>query len=99
MNEYTFRQPCDVCDQRPTLKTTGMCAVCTFGEADALWEWLDEHWEGKELYNAQQYLKQLQRELQAAGMDFAPEINTRIRELLSFKVRRRQPPKGRGIKA
>lgn len=27
--------PCEVCGQTPTLPATGMCAVCTFGEADA----------------------------------------------------------------
>lgn len=98
-NGYTFKQECEVCGNKPVLKDLGMCSVCTFGEADSLWEWLYEHWEGKELYHAQQYLKQMQRELVEAGMDFAPEINTRVRQLLSFKVRRRQPPKGKGIKA
>lgn len=40
--DYTFRGRCDVCDQQPILKDTGMCAVCTFGEADSMWEWLDD---------------------------------------------------------
>lgn len=38
--DYTFKHACDSCDQRPVIKGTGLCAVCTFGEADSMWEWL-----------------------------------------------------------
>lgn len=40
--DYTFKQACDVCDQRPILKDTGMCSTCTFGERGSMWEWLDD---------------------------------------------------------
>lgn len=85
MSQYTFRHGCDSCDQKPILKNTGMCAVCTFGESDALWEWIFERWEGKELAAAQRYLKDMQRELAGAGMSFGPDIAPRILQLLSFK--------------
>ena len=32
---------CDVCGQTPVLTATGMCAVCTFGEADAQFELIE----------------------------------------------------------
>ena len=32
---------CDVCGQKPIVETTGMCAVCTFGEADAQFELIE----------------------------------------------------------
>lgn len=37
---------CDVCGQLPYLESTGMCAVCTFGEADAQVEMLSGEMEG-----------------------------------------------------
>lgn len=85
MSNYTFRYECDVCEQKPVLGDTGMCAVCTFGEADALWEWLDQKWYGRDLREAQSYLKNMQRELAQAGMSFSPEIAPRILHILSLK--------------
>lgn len=85
MSDYTFKYECDVCEQKPVLKDTGLCAVCTFGEADALWDWLDERWEGKELKAAQRYLKDQQRELSKYNMAWSHEIAPRILEILSLK--------------
>lgn len=41
-NDFTFTEECMTCEQKPVMKDTGMCAVCTFGESDALWDWLGE---------------------------------------------------------
>jgi ribosomal protein L37E len=84
-NDYTFREQCDVCGSQPVLKDTGMCAVCSFGESDSLWDWIYDRWEGKELKLAQNYLKGMQKELSAAGMSFAPDISRRVLHLLSLK--------------
>lgn len=84
-NSYTFRGTCDVCGGKPVLQDLGMCAVCTFGEADSMWEWLYERWEGKELVQAQKYLRQQQRELSQYNMSFSPEIASRVGEILALK--------------
>lgn len=65
---YTFRYACDVCDTRPVLKELGMCAVCTFGEADSMWEWL---WDGvvkAEKQAAEQWLRLQFKEMRDAGL-------------------------------
>jgi hypothetical protein len=85
VNPYTFKYGCESCDQKPVLKDTGMCAVCTFGESDALWDWLGEKWSGRELRLAQQHLKAMQSELGKSGMAFAPDIAPRILQIISFK--------------
>lgn len=41
MSSYTFKGECD-CGNKPILKDIGMCSVCTYGEADSMWEWLDD---------------------------------------------------------
>lgn len=63
-NDYTFRYGCESCEERPTLKTTGLCAVCTFGTADALWDWLDEEWSGKERKLAEKYVLEMLAEVE-----------------------------------
>ena len=55
-NDYTFTEECDVCGNKPVYADLGMCAVCTHGEADAMWEWLYEDWKGKEGKLAQKYV-------------------------------------------
>lgn len=34
-NVANWEIECDCCGQIPTIQDTGMCATCTFGEADA----------------------------------------------------------------
>jgi len=41
MSDYTFKQECSSCEQKPIIKQTGMCSTCTFGERSSMWEWLD----------------------------------------------------------
>ncbi|GEM_PF-3976026 len=36
-----WEHECEVCGQVPSIKETGMCAVCTFGEADAQFELIE----------------------------------------------------------
>lgn len=67
--DYTFKDGgCITCDQQPTLKDTGMCAVCTFGEADSMWEWLDDGVVLAEPHNAQDWLAGEFKTLRKAGM-------------------------------
>lgn len=68
-NDYTFRYSCDVCDSQPILETTGMCSVCTFGEASSMWEWLDEEWKGKEKKKAQKYVIKVLREAELLNLE------------------------------
>lgn len=54
--DYTFRQACDVCGQKPVLKDLGMCSTCTFGERSSMWEWLDDGVVQKEHKAAEKYV-------------------------------------------
>lgn len=81
-NPYTFRHKCESCGGRPVLKATGMCAVCTYGEADSCWDWIDEYWTGRELKLAKQYIQDLYKELKADGIGVAPEIHARLQSIL-----------------
>lgn len=62
--DYTFRQACDVCDQKPVLKNLGMCAVCTFGEADSMWEWLYDDVVKTEQKAAEKYILKVMTEVE-----------------------------------
>lgn len=65
---YTFKYSCDTCDQKPVLKDTGMCSVCTFGEADSMWEWLDDNVVNVERKATQQFIDQQLVEMAKADM-------------------------------
>lgn len=80
-NPYTFRHECDSCGAKPVLRDTGMCAVCTYGEADSCWDWIDEYWAGSELKLVKQYIHELYIDLKKDGLGLAPEIHTRLQSI------------------
>lgn len=82
MNHYTFKHACEICDSSPVLKATDLCAVCTFGEADSMWEWLNENWIGKELKLAKSYLKDIIKKMHAGNISFKNDIQKRVSEIL-----------------
>lgn len=84
-NPYTFRYDCEVCGITPVLKDMGMCSVCTYGEADSVWEWVYQRWSGKELKPAQQYLRKMKSDLAKSNMEFSPELDSRVNKILSLK--------------
>lgn len=55
-NDFTFNGKCDVCGQRPVYIFNNMCAVCTHGEAAAIWDWLDYDYKGNQLKRAYKVL-------------------------------------------
>lgn len=65
---YTFRYECDSCGTKPVLKSVGLCSVCCFGEADSMWEWLDDNVVNIERKAAQKFLDQQILEMGDAGM-------------------------------
>lgn len=67
MANYTFKEECD-CGVKPVLKDVGMCSVCTFGEADSMWEWLDDGVVKTERKAAQKYIDKEIQEMGDAGM-------------------------------
>ena len=66
---YTFTEACEVCGAKPVIKGNGMCSVCNFGEADSMWEWLDEKWVGKERKLAQKYAMSILTDIELVDLD------------------------------
>lgn len=83
--KYTFLQSCECCDNKPVLKTTGMCGPCTYGEADSMWDWLEGEYKGKELKAAKKYVRGLLKECWALGITFEEDINSKLISLLEQK--------------
>lgn len=81
-NPYTFRHECESCGERPVLKATGMCAVCTYGEADSYWDWANEYWAGRELKLVKQHIHNLYNEMKGSGITLAPELHNRLQAIM-----------------
>lgn len=65
---YTFRYDCDSCGNTPVLKDVTLCSVCCFGEADSMWEWLDDGVITKELKASIEKIDDLLIEMDEAKM-------------------------------
>lgn len=81
-NPYTFRHECDSCGAKPVLRATGMCAVCTYGEADSYWDWVNEYWAGGQLKLVKQYIHSLYNEMKGSGIALAPELHNRLQAIM-----------------
>ena len=95
VSPYSFIGECDSCGAKPVYANSGMCAVCTHGTADAMWDWLDYKYKGKELKRARKYVinlldevklfnkKTLEVDLMVASiMHIDQEILDKIEELI-----------------
>lgn len=83
--KYTFLQSCECCDNKPVLKTTGMCGPCTYGEVDSMWDWLDEKYTGEELVAAKRYVRSLLNECWALGLGLEKDIQDKLLVILKQK--------------
>ena len=91
MSDYTFLRTCDSCGGQPILKELGLCAVCCLVRLIRFGSGFTNAGKARTAA-AQRYLKDIQRDLQKSGMDFAPDINRRVRHLLSLRAEVKSEP-------
>lgn len=80
---YRFDIKCESCGSVPTIEGLELCAPCTYGEADSVWEWAKDTYKGKQLKLAKDHINDLVDELSETNMDFELKLKKEFLRILT----------------